>query len=109
MIPGWRFILTDEVPIDTSHRNGHYAPFTLGKNWMFCQDELGAKHVRYHAEPACHLPTARGDPYDYLVDVLQRVGQHPKPAFAITNLRRDFGRRSSLTIRCGCALHNLRA
>ena len=47
------------------------------KNWMFCWTELGAKHVGIVQSllVTCRLHDI--DAYDYFVDVLQRVGQHP--------------------------------
>ena len=47
------------------------------KNWLFCWTELGAKHVGIMQSllATCRLHDV--DPYDYLVDVLQRIGQHP--------------------------------
>lgn len=47
------------------------------KNWMFCTTEMGARHV---AIIQTLLATCRAhsiDPYTYLVDVLQRINQHP--------------------------------
>jgi hypothetical protein len=47
------------------------------KNWLFAWTELGAKQVgiMHSLIVTCRLHQI--DPYDYLVDVLQRVGQHP--------------------------------
>ena len=47
------------------------------KNWNFCWTELGAKHVGILQSllTTCRLHNV--DPYDYLVDVLQRVDRHP--------------------------------
>ena len=44
---------------------------------MFSWTELGAKHIGIVQSlfVTCRLHDV--DPYDYLVDVLQRVGQHP--------------------------------
>ena len=47
------------------------------KNWMFCWTELGAKHVGIMQSLLVTCRLHGIDPYDYLVDVLQRVGQHP--------------------------------
>jgi len=46
-------------------------------NWLFCWTELGARHVGIVQSliATCRLQCI--DPYTYLVDVLQRVGQHP--------------------------------
>ena len=47
------------------------------KNWNFCWTELGAKHVGIIQSLLVICKLHGVDPYDYLVDVLQRVGQHP--------------------------------
>lgn len=47
------------------------------KNWMFCWTELGAKHVGIMQSLIVTCRLHQIDPYDYLVDVLQRVGQNP--------------------------------
>lgn len=47
------------------------------KNWLFCRTELGAKHVGIMQSLIVSSGFDQIDPYDYLVDVLQRVGQHP--------------------------------
>jgi transposase len=71
--------LTDpDVPIDTNHLERALRAIPMGrKNWMFCWTELGAKYVgiMHSLIVTCRLHQI--DPYDYLVDVLQRVGQHP--------------------------------
>jgi len=45
-------------------------------DWLFAWTELGAKHVgiMHSLIVTCRLHQI--DSYDYLVDVLQRVGQH---------------------------------
>jgi hypothetical protein len=50
---------------------------TLEVGNVFCWTELGARHVGIMQSllATCRLHDI--DPYDYLVDVLQRVGQHP--------------------------------
>jgi transposase len=71
------------------------------KAWLFCWTELGAKQVGIVQSliVTCRLHDI--DPYDYLVDVLQRVGSHPasdvqaltprlwKERFALCPLRSD--------------------
>ena len=47
------------------------------KNWMFSWTELGAQHVGVVQNIIALSLKAQVDPYDYLVDGLQRVGQHP--------------------------------
>jgi transposase len=106
---GLEVYLSDpDVPIDTNHLERALRVIPMGrKNWLFSWTELGAKHVgiMHSLIVTCRLHQI--DPYDYLVDVLQRVGQHPaarvheltprlwKPLFAGNPLR--------------SALHTLRA
>jgi hypothetical protein len=84
------------------------------KNWLFSWSELGAKHVGIVQSllATCRLHDI--NPYDYFVDVLQRVGQHPtslvhqltpriwKEMFANNPLRSDLhdlgGRRASAAV-----------
>ena len=46
------------------------------RNWLFCWTELGAKHVGIVQSLIATCRLHEINPYDYLVDVLQRVGQH---------------------------------
>ncbi len=67
-----------DVAIDTSHLERALRVIPMGRrNWMFCWTELGAKQVGIVQSlfVTCRLHGI--DPYTYLVDVLQRVGQHP--------------------------------
>jgi transposase len=77
--PGLEVFLTDpDVPIDTNHLERALRVIPMGrKSWLFCWTELGAKHVGivHSLIVTCRLHGI--DPYTYLVDVLQRVGQHP--------------------------------
>jgi transposase len=76
---GLEVFLTDpEVPVDTNHLERALRVIPMGrKNWLFCWTELGAKQVGIVQSliSTCRLHSV--DPYTYLVDVLQRVGQHP--------------------------------
>lgn len=76
---GLEVYLTDpDVPIDTNHLERALRTIPMGrKNWMFCWTELGAKHVGIMNSLIVTCRLHQVDPYDYLVDVLQRVGQHP--------------------------------
>ena len=76
---GLEVYLTDpDVPIDTNHLERALRAVPMGKkNWMFCWTELGAKHVGIMQSLIVTCRLHGIDPYDYLVDVLQRVGQHP--------------------------------
>jgi transposase len=72
------FLSDPEVPIDTNHLERALRAIPMGrKNWNFCWTELGAHHVGIVQSliVTCRLHGINS--YDYLVDVLQRVGQHP--------------------------------
>lgn len=72
------FLMDPDVPIDTNHLERALRPIPLGKkNWLFCWTELGAKHVGIIQSLIVTCRLHRLDPYTYLVDVLQRVGEHP--------------------------------
>ena len=47
------------------------------KNWLFTWTELGAKHVGIVQSLITTCRLHEINPYDYLVDILQRVGRHP--------------------------------
>lgn len=76
---GLEVYLTDpDVPIDTNHLERALRAIPMGRrNWMFCWTELGAKHVGIMQSLIVTCRLHQIDPYDDLVDVLQRVGQHP--------------------------------
>lgn len=66
------------VPMDTNHLERALRPIPMGrKSWLFCWSEVGAEHagIVQSLIATCRLHDI--DPYTYLVDVLQRVGQHP--------------------------------
>jgi hypothetical protein len=72
------FLADPDVAIDTNHIERAIRPIALGrKNWMFCWSEIGAKYVGIFQSliSTCRLHGIH--PYDYLVDVLQRVDTHP--------------------------------
>ncbi len=72
------FLNDPDVPIDTNHLERALRVIPMGrKNWMFCWTELGAKHVGIMQSLIVTCRLHQIDPYDYLVDVLQRVGRHP--------------------------------
>ena len=67
-----------DVPIDTNHLERALRPIPMGReNWMFCWSEAGAEAVATLQSliVTCRLHDI--DPYDYLVDVLQRIDRHP--------------------------------
>jgi len=66
-----------DVAIDTNHLERALRVIPMGRrNWLFAWTELGAKHVGIVQSliVTCRLHDI--NPYDYFVDVLQRVGQH---------------------------------
>lgn len=76
---GLEVYLSDpEVPIDTNHLERALRAIPMGRrNWLFCWTELGARHVGILQSLIVTCRLHEINPYDYLVDVLQRVGQHP--------------------------------
>ena len=74
---------------------------------MFSWTELGAQHVGVVQSLIATSRLHQVDPYDYLVDVLQRVGQHPaadvaqltprlwKQHFGKAPLQSDISRRAA--------------
>ena len=108
---GLEVYLTDpDVPIDTNHLERALRVIPMGRrNWLFCWTELGARHVGIMQSLIVTCRLHEIDPYDYLVDVLQRVGQHPasrveeltprlwKQHFAANPLRSTLQRRQAET------------
>jgi len=47
------------------------------RNWLFCWTELGAKQVGIIQSLLVTCKLHGINPYTYLVDVLQRISQHP--------------------------------
>jgi len=72
------FLRDPDVPMDTNHLERALRVIPQGrKNWLFCWTEVGAEHagIVQSLIVTCRLHGI--DPYTYLVDVLQRVGEHP--------------------------------
>lgn len=58
--------------------NVPYAPSLLGrKNGLFCWTEIGTEQVGIIQSLLVTCTLQGVDPYTYLVDVLERVSQHP--------------------------------
>ena len=102
------FLGDEQVPMDTNHLERALRPIPLGrKNWLFCWTEVGAQHdgIVQSLITTCKLHGV--DPYNYFVDVLQRVGEHPaarvaeltprlwKHHFADSPLRSDLHRAAA--------------
>ena len=67
-----------DVEIDTNSLERALRAIPMGrKNWLFCWTELGAKQVGIVQSLLVTCKLHDIDPYDYLVDVLQRVAEHP--------------------------------
>jgi transposase len=102
---GLEVFLTDpDVPMDTNHLERALRAIPMGrKNWNFCWTELGAKQVGIVQSLIVTCRLHGIDVYTYLVDVLQRIGQHPasrvaeltprkwKQRFAADPLHSDLG------------------
>lgn len=72
------FLADPHVAIDTNHIERAIRPIAIGrKNWMFCWTEIGARYVGIFQSliSTCRLHGIH--PYDYFVDVLQRIDTHP--------------------------------
>lgn len=72
------FLNDPDVPVDTNHLERTIRPIAMGrKNWLFCWTEIGAEHVGIIQSLLASCKLHDVNPYDYLVDVLQRVDSHP--------------------------------
>jgi transposase len=74
-----RVFLTDaNVPLDTNHVERALRVVPMGrKNWLFAWTEIGAEHIGIIQSLLSTCKLHNVNPYDYLVDVLQRVDRHP--------------------------------
>lgn len=73
------FLTDPEVPLDTNDLERALRVIPMGrKNWMFCWTEVGAKYVGIFQSLIVTCKMQGIDPYTYLVDVLQRVADHPQ-------------------------------
>jgi len=90
---GLEIFLTDpDVSIDTNHLERALRAIPMGrKSCNFCWTELGAKHVGIAQSLIVTCRLHGIDPYTYLVDVLQRISQHP--ASRVTELTPRLWRR----------------
>ena len=65
-------------PFDTNHLERALRPVPAGRrNWLFAWTEIGAERVGVIQGLLATCTLQGVDPYTYLVDVLQRVGEHP--------------------------------
>jgi len=73
-----QFLEHPDIPLSNNHVERSIRPVKLGaKNWLFCWSEVGAKYtaIAYTLIECCKIH--RINPWDYLVDVLQRIDTHP--------------------------------
>ena len=75
------------------------------RNWLFAWTEIGAERIAHIQSLLVTCKLHNVDPYVYLIDVLQRISQHPasqvheltprlwKSKFADNPLRSDLDRR----------------
>jgi transposase len=72
------FLTDPDVAIDTNHLERALRAIPMGRKvWNFCWTELGAEHVGIIQSLIVTCRLHGIDPYTYLVDVLQRIGEHP--------------------------------
>jgi transposase len=72
------FLSDPDVPLDTNHVERALRPIPMGRrNWLFCWTEIGAKQVGIIQSLLVTCKLQGVDPYTYLMDILQRISQHP--------------------------------
>ena len=72
------FVADPDVPLDTNHLERALRPIPIGKkNWLFAWTEAGAEDVAVLQTLIASCRLQNINPYDYLVDVLQRIDRHP--------------------------------
>ena len=72
------FLSDADVPIDTNHLERGLRVIPTGKkNWLFCWTEIGAERVAVIQSLLVSCKLQGVNPYTYLVDVLQRISEHP--------------------------------
>ena len=72
------YLSNPTVPIDTNHLEREIRPLPLGrKNWLFCWTEVGAHAVAIIQTLIACCKLHGVNPFDYFVDILQRVDSHP--------------------------------
>lgn len=72
------FLSDPDVPLDTNHLERALRVIPMGRrNWLFCWTEAGAEQVGIIQSLLVTCKLHNVNPYDYLVDVLQRISTHP--------------------------------
>ena len=72
------FLVHPDIPLSNNHVERAIRPVAVGrKNWLFCWSEVGARYaaIAFTLVECCKLHGI--NPWDYLVDVLQRIDTHP--------------------------------
>ena len=98
------FLDDPEVSIDTNHLGRSLRAIPTGRrNWLFAWTELGAQRIGIIQSLLVTYRLHEVDAYTYLVDVLQRINEHPanraieliarmwKSLFADAPMRSDLG------------------
>ena len=71
------------LDIDTNVLERSLRPIPMGKkNWLFCFNEVGAEVVGICQTIIVTCKMQGIDPYEYMVDVLQRIDRHPQNQIA---------------------------
>jgi len=72
------FLSDPQVPLDTNHVERELRVIPMGRrNWLFAWTEIGAERIAIIQSLLVTCKLHNVDPYVYLIDVLQRVSQHP--------------------------------
>jgi len=72
------FLSEPDVAIDTNHLERGLRVIPTGKrNWLFCWTEIGAERVGVIQSLLATCKLQGVNPHTYLVDVLQRISEHP--------------------------------
>ncbi len=72
------FLSDPDVPMDTNHLERALRVIPMGRrNWLFCWTEAGAEQVGIIQSLLVTCKLHGVNPYDYLIDVLQRISTHP--------------------------------
>lgn len=72
------FLYDEKVPLDTNHLEQQIRPVAIGrKNWLFHWTEVGAHYAAIIQSLIATCKLQEVDPYNYFIDVLQRIDEHP--------------------------------
>ncbi len=72
------FLAGPDVPLDTNHLERKLRVIPMGrKAWLFAWTEIGAERIAIIQSLMVTCKLHGINPYEYLVDVLQRISHHP--------------------------------